>query len=296
MKRPAAGRPTNAPPAEEIRLKCLCRDIACTPCKEVPQMTYQFVKVETADHITTVTINRPEVMNALHPMANQELAGIFDAFVADPELWVAIITGAGERAFSAGNDLKFQATGGRGRIAMPASGFAGLTARFDNPKPVIAAVNGVAMGGGFEIALACDLIIASERAIFALPEPRVGLAALAGGIHRLPRQIGLKNAMGMLLTGRRVSAQEGRELGFVNEVVPHDQLMKSARGWAEQILECAPLSVRASKEAALAGLETGLQQAISGQYDQLHQMLKSEDFIEGPRAFAEKRKPEWKGK
>ncbi len=257
---------------------------------------FEYCKTERDGRILTVTINRPEVMNALHPMANQELAGVFDAFVADPDQWVAIITGAGERAFCAGNDLKFQASGGRGRTAMPETGFAGLTARFDNPKPVIAAVNGVAMGGGFEIALACDLIIASEQAVFALPEPRVGLAALAGGIHRLPRQIGLKNAMGMLLTGRRVGAQEGRELGFVNEVVPHDQLMKSARAWAEQILECAPLSVRASKQAALAGLETGLQQAVVGQYEQLRRMLKSEDFIEGPRAFAEKRKPEWKGR
>ncbi len=246
--------------------------------------------------ILTVTLDRPEVMNALHPMANQELSGVFDEFVADPELWVAIITGAGDRAFSAGNDLKFQASGGRGRVEMPSTGFAGLTSRFDNPKPVIAAVNGVAMGGGFEIALACDLIIASENAVFALPEPRVGLAALAGGIHRLPRHIGTKQAMGMLLTGRRVSAREGRELGFVNEVVSPDQLMKAARAWAEQILECAPLSVRASKQAALQGLEVGLQEAMSGHYEQLREMLKSEDFIEGPRSFAEKRKPEWKGR
>jgi acetyl-CoA C-acetyltransferase len=123
------------------------------------------------------------------------------------------------------------------------TGFAGLTARYDNYKPVIAAVNGVAMGGGFEIALACDLIIASENAVFALPEPRVGLAAMAGGMHRLPRQIGMKQAMGMLLTGRRVSATEGKELGFVNEVAAPGELMASARRWAEQIMECAPLSV-----------------------------------------------------
>ena len=129
-----------------------------------------------------------------------------------------IITGAGDRAFSAGNDLKFQASSDAGPQSAPEKGFGGLTSRYDNSKPVIAAVNGVAMGGGFEIALACDIIIASEKAIFALPEPRVGLAALAGGIHRLPRQIGLKNAMGMLLTGRRVSAEEGMRLGFVNEV------------------------------------------------------------------------------
>ena len=123
-----------------------------------------------------------------------------------------------------------------------------------------------------------------------------GLAALAGGIHRLPRLIGSKRAMGMLLTGRRVGAQEGLELGFVNEVVPHDELMAAARRWADQILECAPLSVRASKEAAMKGLEVGLEEAMSARYDQLVRMLKSEDFIEGPRAFAEKRKPDWKGR
>jgi len=163
-------------------------------------------------------------------------------------------------------------------------------------KPVIAAVNGVAMGGGFEIALACDLVVASERALFALPEPRVGLAALAGGVHRLPRQIGLKNAMGMLLTGRRVSAEEGQRLGFVNEVVPKGEALAGAKRWAAQILECAPLSVRTSKEAAYKGLEVGLTEAMSGHYDELRRMVKSEDFIEGPKAFAEKRKPVWQGR
>ncbi len=242
-----------------------------------------------------VTIDRPEVMNALHADANTELAGIFDEFVADPELWVAILTGSGDRAFSAGNDLKATAAG-QGLAIGPDTGFAGLTSRFDNPKPVIAAVNGVAMGGGFEIALACDLVIASERAVFALPEPRVGLAALAGGLHRLPRQIPLKRAMGMILTGRRVSAREGFEMGFVNEVVPHAELMPAAQRWADQILECAPLSVRASKQAAMEGLDVArLEQAMSTRYEQMRRMLKSEDFREGPRAFAEKRPPRWTG-
>jgi crotonobetainyl-CoA hydratase len=180
---------------------------------------------------------------------------------------------------------------------MPASGFGGLTARYELTKPLIAAVNGVAMGGGFEIALACDVIVASEKATFALPEPRVGLAALAGGIHRLPRQIGLKNAMGMLLTGRRVGAEEGRALGFVNEVVAGDALLAAARRWADEICECAPLSVRATKQAAMRGLDApSLADAVSGRYDALREMIKSEDFIEGPRAFAAKRKPEWKGR
>jgi len=179
----------------------------------------EFCKAERDGRILTVTMNRPEVMNSLHPMANVELGKVFDDFVSDPDLWVAIITGAGERAFSAGNDLKFQAAGGKA-VEVPKHGFGGLTSRFDNVKPVIAAVNGVAMGGGFEIALACDVIIASDNAVFALPEPRVGLAALAGGVHRLPRQIGLKNAMGMLLTGRRVSAVNGALRAFENFNLP----------------------------------------------------------------------------
>ena len=254
----------------------------------------EFCSVEKEGPMTIVTIERPEVMNSLHPPANFELADVFDDFVADKDQWVAIITGAGDRAFSAGNDLKYQASGGK--MGGPPSGFAGLTSRFDNPKPIIAAVNGVAMGGGFEIALACDLIIAAENAIFALPEPRVGLAALAGGIHRLPREIGLKQAMGMLLTGRRVGANEGKGLGFVTDVVAEGQALSAAKDWASQILECAPLSVRGSKQAAMAGMGAAtLEEAIKGKYDQILAMYKGADFVEGPLAFAEKRSPNWKG-
>src|SRR5690606_12738523 len=184
-------------------------------------------------------INRPEVMNAVHPMVSQELSNIFDAFAADPELWIGIVTGAGDRAFSAGNDLKYHAelrAKSGARPASPSSGFGGLTNRYDLDKPLIAAVNRVAMGGGFEIALACDIIIASDKARFALPEPRVGLSAGAGGMQRLARQIPLKKAMGMMLTGRHVPASEGYELGFVTAVVPHAYLMKEARRWADMIL------------------------------------------------------------
>lgn len=255
----------------------------------------EFCSVERDGHLTIVTIERPERMNALHPPANVELGEVFDEFAADPDAWVAIITGRGDRAFSAGNDLRYQAEGGE-RVPMP-RGFGGLTSRFDMAKPVIAAVNGVAMGGGFEIALACDIIVASDNALFALPEPRVGLAALAGGLHRLPRQIGAKQALGMILTGRRVPAAEGQQLGFVNEVVAADALMDTARRWAAEIEECAPLSIRASKDVVYRGLdEADLQAAMAKRYDSVRAMAAGEDYIEGPKAFAEKRPPDWKGR
>jgi enoyl-CoA hydratase/carnithine racemase len=255
----------------------------------------EFCSVERDGHLTIVTIERPERMNALHPPANAELGEVFDEFAADANAWVAIVTGRGDRAFSAGNDLRYQAEGGK-RVPMP-RGFGGLTSRFDLTKPVIAAVNGVAMGGGFEIALACDLIVASENAVFALPEPRVGLAALAGGLHRLPRQIGTKQALGMILTGRRVSAAEGRSLGFVNEVVAAEQLLETARRWAREICECAPLSIRASKDVVYRGLDVAsLEAAMSQSYESVRAMVASADFVEGPKAFAEKRPPNWQGR
>ncbi len=254
----------------------------------------EFCEVEIRDRVMVVTMNRPERMNALHPPANIELGEVFDEFDDSPDLWVAIITGAGDRAFSAGNDLRYQVEGGE-RLPMP-HGFGGLTSRFDLRKPVIAAVNGVAMGGGFEVALACDLIIASENALFALPEPRVGLAAIAGGLQRLPRQIGTKRALGMILTGRHVPAREGKELGFVNEVVPQAELMDAALRWADEILKCAPLSIRASKEVVYDSFDyPSLQESMQATYDGIFNMRDSADFVEGPKAFAEKRPPRWTG-
>jgi crotonobetainyl-CoA hydratase len=257
---------------------------------------FEFCRVDRDGPLTIVTLNRPDVMNALHPPAHFELHQVFDEFAADPKQWVAIVTGAGERAFSAGNDLKYTAAGGK--MGMPESGFGGLTTRFDLTKPVIAAVNGIAMGGGFEIALACDLIVAAETAVFALPEPRVGLAALAGGLHRLPRAIGVKRAMGMIMTGRRVSAKEGEALGFVNAVVPAAELIAETKKLAAQICELSPMSIRASKQAVYKGLdEASLGDALANQsrYPAVSAMFKSADLIEGPRAFAEKRAPQWKG-
>ncbi len=256
---------------------------------------YQFCKVADEGRLRIVTLNRPEVLNALHSDAHQELEQVWDEFAARDDLWVGIVTGAGDRAFSAGNDLKVQAAGRRGPAVR--SGFAGLTSRFDLDKPLIAAVNGVAMGGGFEIALACDIIVAAANARFALPEPRVGLIAGAGGVHRLPRSIPIKLAMGMMLTGRHVPAEEAKGLGFVNEVVPEGHALEAAKRWAGLILECSPLAVRATKQAAYRGLdEPSLEQAVRTVYPAQRRNAESEDFVEGPRAFAEKRRPNWRNR
>ncbi|HYC54536.1 MAG TPA: enoyl-CoA hydratase-related protein [Candidatus Binatia bacterium] len=261
----------------------------------MPERSYEFIKLETQGRILIVTINRPESFNSLHPPANIEMGHAFDDFAADDDQWVAIVTGAGEKAFSAGNDLKWTAQN-QGKLEIPPRGFGGLTSRFDLFKPVIAAVNGVALGGGFEIALACDIIVASSNAKMGLPEPRVGLAALATGMHRLPRQIGLKNAMGMMLTGRHIDAAEGYRLGLVQEVMEPGKALERALAWANEILECAPLSVRATKQVASQSLGRPLEEAVKAHYPAVTELFKSEDFVEGPRAFAEKRKPSWKGR
>ncbi len=255
---------------------------------------YRFCTVADEGRVRIVTINRPEVLNALHSEAHWEFDRVWNEFAASPDLWVGIITGAGNRAFSAGNDLKVQAAGGRG--PRPKTGFAGLSHRFDLDKPLIAAVNGIAMGGGFETALACDIIIAAENAVFALPEPRVGLVA-GSGVHRLPRMIPQKAALGMILTGRRVSAAEGKELGFVNEVVPAGEALEAARRWAAQILECSPMAIRASKEVVYRSLDAPtLAAAMTTTYPAQQANLASQDYIEGPKAFAERRKPNWQNR
>jgi enoyl-CoA hydratase/carnithine racemase len=259
-------------------------------------MAYEFATYEKKGRIAVVTLNRPERMNALHPPSHFELDEIWNDFNADPDLWVGILTGTGEKAFSAGNDLKHTAEHGRNMARSTASGFGGITSRTDCWKPIIAAVNGFALGGGFEMALACDIIIAADHARLGLPEPRVGLIAGAGGVHRLPRMIPQKIAMGYILTGRHMTAQEAQQLGIVNEVVPLADLMATAEKWANEILECAPISIRASKQSVLTGLGHPLDVALTMQVSEANRMRFSEDTIEGPKAFAEKRKPNWKAR
>lgn len=257
---------------------------------------FRYCRLERAGHVLTIAIDRPEVLNSLHLPAHVELSRAFDLYAADSDLRVAVITGTGERAFCVGTDLKSLAQ--TGAYEYPYGGFAGITKRFDLFKPVIAAVNGHCLGGGVEIVAACDLAVAADHAQFGLPEPRVGLAALGGGaLQRLARTIPMKEAMGLVLTGRRIDAAEARRVGLVNEVVPATDLDARVRALVDEILACAPLAVQASKQVVLQSLAApGLEAAMTMRYPAAERMLASEDAKEGPRAFAQKRRPDWQGR
>lgn len=257
--------------------------------------SYEFLIVERSGNLLTITINRPDVRNCLHPMANEELSDVFDAFEADSSLWVAIITGAGVESFCAGNDLKYTASGEP--MWIPKGGFGGLTSR-QLCKPVIAAVNGFAMGGGAEICLACDIVVADERAQFALSEVRVGVFAGAGGLERLPRQIPQKVATELVLTGRKMSVQEAMNYGLVSRQAPIGEALAAAKEIAAQIIEASPTSVRLSLKVMRSAEKyaSALDAILNRDPGVIDDLLTSEDFVEGPSAFAQKRKPTWKNR
>jgi len=266
------------------------------------QAEFDTVIYQKHRHVAHITLNRPEVHNAMSLRMHDELRAIWDDFERDDSLWVGVLSGAGQRAFSVGQDLKELVTrtaagesassfGSRGR-----AGFPRLTERLELSKPLIAKVSGYALGGGFELALACDIIIAADNASFGLPEAKLGLIAGAGGLFRLPRQIPFKVAMGHLLTGRAMGAQRAYELGLVNEVVPLEKLDDCVNGWLADMLRCAPLSLRSIKQVALKSATMDLATAFATRFAAETRRRESEDCIEGPRAFVEKRAPLWKGK
>jgi enoyl-CoA hydratase/carnithine racemase len=259
----------------------------------------EFCRVERDGQVLVVTLDRPQVMNALHRTASDELDQVWTEYETDPELRVAILTGAGDRSFSAGYDMREPAeprTGSEFLAHRHPRGLGALTLRYGMSKPLIAAVNGYALGGGLELALACDIIVAADHAEFGFPEPRVGRMALEGGMHRLARHVPLKVAMGMLLTGRRISAQEAYRIGLVNQVVPLAELLAAARQWAGQILECAPLSVHATKEAVMDGLNLPLSAAVALVPRTMSKALVSQDQVEGVNAYLQRRAPRWSGR
>jgi enoyl-CoA hydratase/carnithine racemase len=248
--------------------------------------------------VARVTIDRPGVLNALGRAAHAALSSVWDEVQNDPAIRVAILSGAGSKAFCAGTDLK-DADAKNGVPYLwdgPRLGAGGLSFRRDLLKPVIAAVNGLALGTGFELALACDLIVAAEHAEFGFPEPRVGYMALDGGITMLTRQIPYKIAMGLLLTGRRMSARDGRAAGFVNEVAPPAALIATAERWAADIIECAPLSVEGTKQIAVEGRDLPSWASPRWFPRRVMEAIASEDSEEGTRAFRDKRPPRWKGR
>ncbi len=257
---------------------------------------------EIENNVARITLNRPAAMNALNPDLRWELSQHFDEVERNDDIWVVVLTGSGDRAFCAGADLKHRAreseadAAQRQHWARLAGETTSLAERWHFPKPIIARVNGFALGGGLEQALACDIIVAADHAEFGLPEPRRGLIAGAAGVHRLPRQIGLKPAMGYLLTGRHMTAERAYQLGLVNQVVPYSQLDEAVDEWVDDIIRCAPLAVRATKEAAMRGLDHPLPQAFYTEYAAERRRRLSDDAFEGPRAFSEKRTPHWTGK
>ncbi len=257
-------------------------------------MTVRFAQ---ADGVARITLDRPDTLNAVDVDTEARLQGIWAQLEADPTARVAVLTGAGDRAFCVGADMKSTGKSGLDYWASPRpGGFGGIALRQTLDIPVIARVNGHALGGGFEMMLGCDLVVAAEDATFGLPEPRVGRLPLDGGMTLLPRQLPLKQAMSLLLTGRRIKAAEALAMGLVNEVVPRAELDAAVDRWVADILACAPLSIRAIKQsvqrtAHLTGAEAQMMRLPA-----VIACLQSEDGEEGVRAFREKRPPRWTGR
>ncbi|TAM66920.1 MAG: crotonase [Microbacteriaceae bacterium] len=249
--------------------------------------------------IATVTIDRPRVLNAVDQTTHDRLSQIWASIEANPDVRAIVLTGGGVKAFCVGADMSADAidkTGLEYWAELDPNGFGGLTLRTTLDVPVIARVNGYALGGGMEMVLGADIVVAAEHAQFGLTEPRVGRLALDGGIHQLVRRIPYTQAMGLLLTGRKATAQELCQMGLVNEVVPMDRLDDAVERWTASILACAPTSVRAVKQMVVRTAQLSAQEARAMRLPALMAALHSEDSAEGVAAFQQKRTPVWPGR
>ena len=249
---------------------------------------------EVRDRIAYITLNRPRAMNAMNQELKEKLADAIEQVDRDPDVWVAIVTGAGDKAFSSGGDLKEYVTRELEGPGQPYTMFK----HYDQPmsvKPFIAAVNGYCLAGGLELALACDIRIASESASFGSPEVRWGL--LHGyGAMRLPKMVGMAEAMEILLTGDFIDAERALRIGLVSRVVAQEELMSTAESIARRICENAPLSVRVTKELAYRGSNMPHNEGLHLVHTLMSALYESADSKEGPRAFSEKRKPEYRAR
>ncbi len=258
------------------------------------------VHFEVVDHVARVTIDRPQVLNAIDAQADQELRRVWAAIEADREVRCVVLTGAGERAFCAGADVSDAEDSGKVGLEYWADprpgGFGGIAFHPTLNVPVIARVNGYALGGGFEMVLGCDIAVAADSARFGLTEPRVGFVPMDGGAALLARKIPMKRAMGILLTGRRLDAAEALEAGLVNEVVPLDALDETVDGWVGDVLACSPPALRAIKETVRETAHLRPHEAVGQRLPAVVEWLRAEDTREGVRAFREKRSPRWSGR
>lgn len=254
------------------------------------------VVFSVAEHVARVTIDRPDVLNAIDAATDARLEEVWRAIEADRDVRAVVLTGAGGRAFCAGADMKNVSKSGLEYWAdTRTNGFGGIALRTTLDVPVIARVNGHALGGGFEMVLGCDIVVAAENATFGLPEPRVGRLPLEGGIVLLPRQVPYRQAMGILMTGRRIPAREAFAMGLLNEVVPAAELDAAVDRWLTDILACAPLSLRAVKQTVRRTAQLSATEAQAIRLPALIDCLQSTDGEEGVRAFREKRAPVWTG-
>ncbi len=258
-------------------------------------MTYKNILAEKAEGIGTITINREEVRNAIDPPTYREIVAAMEAFEADDEVGVIIITGAGDKSFAAGSDIRQirDRTMTDGLAAPPQRALS----KIENiEKPIIAAINGFALGGGCELSMACDIRIASDRAKLGQPEVNLGIMPGAGGTQRLIHLVGLGKAKELILTGDVIDANEAERIGLVNKVVPHDQVMDAAREMAKKIISKGPLAVRLAKMTMNAGVKGGQEAAMLVERFAQAALMTTEDKTEGTSAFLEKRKPKFRGR